>query len=145
MGERQRDRLRGFRPVQRDLGLGSLRHSLSIHCNVQRIAIVRIAIAQFLISKHRGQRNGGLCRRNGHGIALRSGRETKHTRFFTVCIKSVQCQQISVPQQRQSIQGQCPLEMQKIICVIGLAAALFADAQRRLVAVRISGEQEIIQ
>ena len=147
MGEPQRDRLRGFRSVQRDLGLGSLCYVFSIHRNAQHIAVVRIAIAQHFVSQHRSQRNRGLRRWDGHGILLRSGRKPKCARFLTICIKPIQRQQIAVPPQRQTVrfQGQFPLEMQLIIRVIGFASVRLADAQRRLVAVRVSGEQEIIQ
>ena len=56
--------------------------SFSIHCNAQHIAVVRIAIAQHFVSQHRSQRNRGLRRWDGHGIAVRSGRKPKCARFL---------------------------------------------------------------
>ena len=103
MGERQRDRLRDFRPVQRDLGLRALRYKGFVHRNFQRIAVVCIAVAQRRVPQHRSQQNGGLRRGDSHGIMLRSGCETKCARFFAVCIKSVQRQRIAAYLQRQAV------------------------------------------
>ena len=85
MGERQRDLLRDFRPVQRDLGLRALRYKGSIHRNFQRIAVVRVAIAQRLVPQHRSQRNGGLRRGDSHGICLYAGLKAAQACFLAVC------------------------------------------------------------
>ena len=102
MGERQRDRLRDLRPVQRDLGLRALRYRDSVHSNFQRIAVVRIAVAQRFVPQHRSQRNGGLRRGDSHGICLYAGLKAAQACFLAVCAELIQRQRIAALLQRQA-------------------------------------------